>query len=125
MKGKHRPMKKYTPRRRRSSKILQKRQLKDFEHLLEMDLSTFLILNNEGTPRQIEASRAKMRSDLLRYGSDMEAIGRDLGEGFPEMIQEYLKSMKQIVQESAGKQLDPSLISLHEKKALQLKKSAA
>lgn len=118
-------MKKYTPRRRRSSKILQKRQLKDFEHLLEMDLSTFLILNNEGTPRQIETSRTKMRSDLLRYGSDMEAIGRDLGEGFPEMIQDYLKSMKQIVQESAGKQLDPSLISLHEKKALELKKNAA
>jgi len=125
MKGKVRPMKKYTPRRRRSSKILQKRQLKDFEHLLEMDLSTFLILNSEGTPRQIEASRAKMRSDLLRFGSDMEAIGRDLGEGFPGMIQEYLKSMKQIVQESAGKQLDPSLISWHEKNALQLKKSAA
>jgi hypothetical protein len=117
-------MKKYTPRRRRSSKILQKHQLKDFEHLLEMDLNTFLILNEEGTPKQIEHARTKMRSDLKKYGSDMEAIGRDLGEGFPERIREYLKSMHQIVQNSTAK-IDPALLSQHEKRALELKKSAA
>ncbi len=124
MKIKPRHMKKYTPRRRRSSKILQKQQLKDSEHLLEMDLSTFLILSEEGTPRQVQQARAKMRSDLNKYGSDMESIGRDLGEGFPEKIQEYLKSLHRIVQNSSEK-TDPAHLSQHEKKALQLKKSAA
>lgn len=124
MKIKPRHMKKYTPRRRRSSKILQKQQLRDFEHLLEMDLNTFLILSEEGSPRQIEQARMKMRSDLNKYGSEMEAIGRDLGEGFPEMIRQYLKSMHDIVLNSSGK-IDPALLNLHEKEALRLKKSAA
>ncbi|NGX46980.1 MAG: hypothetical protein K1000chlam3_00349 [Chlamydiae bacterium] len=124
MKIKPRPMKKYTPRRRRSSKILQKQQLKDFEHLLEMDLSTFLILNEEGTPKQVQQARTKMRSDLRKYGSDMDAIGRDLGEGFPEMIREYLKSMNQIAQNASGK-IDLAILNQHEKRALLLKKSAA
>jgi hypothetical protein len=124
MKIKPRHMKKYTPRRRRSSKILQKQQLRDSEHLLEMDLSTFLVLSEEGTPRQVQQARTKMRSDLNKYGSDMESIGRDLGEGFPEMIQNYLQSMRQIVQNSSEK-IDPGLLTAHEKKALRLKKSAA
>ncbi|MDN3506353.1 MAG: hypothetical protein P0S96_03890 [Simkaniaceae bacterium] len=124
MRIKPRPMKKYTPRRRRSSKILQKQQLKDFEQLLEMDLNTFLILNDEGTSKQIEQARTKMRSDLRKYGSDMEAIGRDIGEGFPERIREYLKSLSHIVQNSTAK-IDPALLNQHEKKALLLKKSAA
>ena len=124
MKIKPRYMKKYTPRRRRSSKILQKQQLNDFEHLLEMDLSTFLILSEEGTVRQVQQSRSKMRSDLLKYGSEMEAIGRDLGEGFPEMIRVYLKGMHEIVENSAA-EIDPSMINEHRKHALTLKKSAA
>ncbi len=117
-------MKNYTPRRRRSSKILQKQQLKDFEHLLEMDLSTYLILSQEGTPRQASQARAKMRSDLLKYGSEMEGIGRDIGQGFPEMIRQYLKGMHQIV-ENTQIASDSPLINEHRKHALALKKSAA
>src|SRR3990167_3204544 len=98
MKNKPRRMKTYTPRRRRSNKELQKRQLQDFEHMLDMDLGSFLILSEEGTVKQIATARAKMRSDLLKYGSDMEAIGRDLGEGFPEYIRNYLKTMTLIIQ---------------------------
>lgn len=121
---KPRHMKKYTPRRRRSSKILQKQQLKDFEHLLEMDLNTFLILCEEGSAKQVDQSRIKMRSDLHKYGSEMEAIGRDLGEGFPEMVRTYLRSMNEIV-DNSSKKIDPALLNLHEKQALRLKKSAA
>ena len=87
MRQKYRHIKKYTPRRRRSNKSLVKQQLLDFERILEMDLSSFLVLREEGTSKQIESARVKMRSDLMKYGSDMEAIGRDLGEGFPEMEQ--------------------------------------
>lgn len=124
MKIKPRRMKNYKPRRRRSSKDLQKQQLKDFEHLLEMDLSSFLILSQEGTTRQTEQARLKMRSDLFKYGGEMEAIGRDLGEGFPEMIRQYLKGMKLILDTSPAS-ADSPLINEHRKHALSLKKSAA
>lgn len=124
MKIKPRRMKSYTPRRRRSSKVLQKQQLQDFERILEMDLSTYLILSQEGTQRQAEQARFKMRSNLRKYGSDMEAIGRDLGEGFPEMIRNYLKGMGQIA-ENTSIAPDAPIINQHRKHALTLKKSAA
>lgn len=124
MREKLRHMKKYTPRRRRSNKAIQKRQLKDFEHLLDMDLGCFLILVEEGTPKQIQQARAKIRSNLLRYGSDMEAIGRDLGEGFPEHIRNYIKTMNEVVQNSAS-QIDPETLNEYRKQSLNLRRKAA
>jgi len=124
MKIKPRHMKKYTPRRRRSSKDLQKQQLKDFEHLLNMDLSSYLILIEEGTKRQIDQAKAKMLSDLKKYGSDMEAIGRDIGEGLPEMIRNYIKTMMQIAQ-NTDNAIDPAMINEARKQALNLSKKAA
>lgn len=124
MKNNIRHMKKYTPRRRRSNKDIQKRQLQDFEHLLDMDLGTFLVLFEEGTTKQIEQARSKMRSDLLKYGSDMEAIGRDLGEGFPEYIRNYLKTMNHIIQNSAST-IDPDILNEYRKQAQILRKRAA
>ena len=121
MKVRPRHMKKYKPRRRRSDKELQKQQLKDFEHLLEMDLSSFLILAEEGTPKQADKARTKMRSDLMKYGSELEAIGRDLGSGYPELIRDYVKSMNEIVRNSSD-EIDPGLINLHRKQADRLRK---
>ena len=123
MKVRPRHMKKYRPRRRRSDKDLQKQQLKDFEHLLEMDLSSFLILSEEGTAKQAEKARTKMRSDLNKYGSELEAIGRDLGSGFPELIRDYVKSMSEIIKNSSD-EVDPGLINLHRKQAERLKRNA-
>lgn len=117
-------MKKYTPRRRRSNKLIQKRQLQDFEHLLDMNVGTFLVLAEEGTLKQVENARAKMRSNLLKYGAEMEAIGRDLGEGFPEYIRNYLKTMNQIVQNS-GSTIDPEIINQYRVQALNIRKKAA
>lgn len=117
-------MKKYIPRRRRSNKLVQKRQLQDFEHLLDMNVGTFLVLAEEGTLKQVENARAKMRSNLLKYGSEMEAIGRDLGEGFPEYIRNYLKTMNQIVQNS-GSTVDPEIINQYRVQALNIRKKAA
>lgn len=123
MKVKPRHMKKYKPRRRRADKELQKQQLKDFEHLLEMDLSSFLILSEEGTPKQVEKARSKMRSDLMKYGSELEAIGRDLGSGFPELIRNYVRSMDTIIKNSS-EVVDPALVNAHRKQASQLKNKA-
>ena len=117
-------MRKYTPRRRRNNKVLQKQQLIDFEKILNMDLSSFLVLKEEGTPKQIESARVKMRSDLMKYGQDMEAIGSDLGEGFPEIVREYIKTMRQVVQNAAS-EIDPATLSGLRKQATTLRKAAA
>jgi len=124
MAKKFRHMKTYKPRRRRSNKLIQKQQLKDLEHLLDMDIGCFLILVEEGTPKQIMQSRNKIRSNLLRYGSDMEAIGRDLGEGFPEYIRNYLKTMNEVVQNSSSV-IDPEVLNEYRKQSLNLRKKAA
>lgn len=121
MKVKPRHMKKYKPRRRRSNKDLQKQQLKDFEHLLEMDLSSFLILKEEGTTKQAQKAKEKMRSDLMKYGCELEAIGRDLGSGYPELVRDYMKSMDQIIKNSS-QELDPALLNAHRMQAEKLKK---
>lgn len=124
MKSGSRHMKKYTPRRRRSNKDLQKQQLKDFEHLLNMDLSTYILLYQEGNKRQIERAREKLSSDLRKYGAELEAIGRDLGEGFPELITNYLKTVHEITRRGNGS-IDSAILAEFQKRAVQLKTKAA
>ena len=124
MDSKMRHMKKYNPRRRRSNKALQKQQLKDFEHTLNMDLNTYIVLAKEGNFKQINEAKMKLRSHLLKYGSSMEAIGRDIGEGFPELIANYLKAVKKVL-DSTTAQLDDSLLNHHRHCSLELQKKAA
>ena len=109
MRIKPRNMKKYTPRRRRFSKTLQKQQIEDLKHLLDMDLSSYLILHEEGSPKQAEQARLKLRTDILKYGSDMDSIARDLGEGYPAVIGDFIKNMMQIAQGI----IDPKLLNEH------------
>jgi len=116
---KPRHMKKYTPRRRKSNHNILKQQIKDFEHLLDMDLSSFLILSEEGTKKQVEQARLKMRRDLLKYGSDMESVARNIGEGFPEVVRNYVKSLMKIIQNSSG-EIDPALLNEYRKIFLRL-----
>jgi hypothetical protein len=123
MKVKPRHMKKYKPRRRRSDKELQKKQLQDFEKLLEMDLNAFLTLSEEGMKKQTVRARSKMHSDLVKYRRELDAIGRDLGSGFPQLIQDYVKSMDEILAHSPDR-LDPKLLHVHRQSAEKLKKNA-
>ena len=120
MKIKPRRMKKYAPRRRRYSKQLQKQQLKDFEHLLYMDLSSYLILKEEGTLKQVQQAQEKMRSDLLKYGSDMQEIATDLKADYPNLVQEFIRNLMLIVQDSS-ETIDPAMINRQRKLMEKLK----
>lgn len=123
MKGTQRKIKKYKPRRRRSNKELQKQHLKDFELLLEMDLFSYLTLSETATSKQTEQARMKIERNLTNYGYELETIGRDLGSGFPELIHNYVQSLKEIIKSSSNK-VDSDLILLHRKQAALLKKNA-
>lgn len=113
MKIKPRRMRKFTPRRRKNTQTLKKQQLKDCEHLLNMDLGSYLILSEEGTSKQAEKARIKMRTDLLKYGADMEKIAREMGATYPEMVKDFLASLKKIAGES-GESVDPAPVKEHQ-----------
>ncbi len=113
MKNKPRRMKKYAPRRKTHTEELQKQQLGDFEHLLNLDLGSLLVLNEEGTGKQIEQARQKLRSDLLKYGSDMKKLAGDMGEDYSETVDEFITSASTIL--SAVENVDPSTVKDHHK----------
>lgn len=114
MEIKPRRMKKYTPRRRKHSKDLQKQQLIDFEHLLNMDLGSFLILAEEGTEKQVQQAKIKMRSHFLKYSGEMEKIARDVGGNHYELVRTYLQSLNRIVHDGSN-QVDPAPVKEHYK----------
>ena len=86
-----------------------------------MNINSYLVLNEEGTEKQADKAKAKARSHLMKYGADMEAIGRDLGEGLPEIIRNYIKAMRMIVQ-STDNNVDPALINELRNEANRLRK---
>lgn len=114
MRIKPRKMKTYVPRRRKHSKVLQKQQLEDLERLLNMDLGSFLILAEEGTKKQIQAAKAKMRIDILKYGNDMEKIARNIGDIYYDVAHSFIQSLTKIAQDSSD-QVDPAPIKEHYK----------
>ena len=120
MRTKPRMMKKYTPRRRKSSKELLKQQICHTENLLHMDLSSYLILSRQGNPRQIIQARAKIHTSIRRYSKELQAIANDLGERFPELIAHYLEATRALIADPYGK-MSTDLLSKQKKCAQSIK----
>lgn len=118
-----RRMKTFTPRRRRSRRDLQLQRIEDFSHLLEMDMGSFLILAKEGSTKQAEVARNKLQADIKKYGPDMQVIARDLGEGFPDAVSEYLKKTA-LVASSQDQSMKGQQLEAQRKIALELIKRA-
>lgn len=100
MREKFRRMKKYHPRRKRHSTELKKQLLSDLEHRVNMDIGRFLVLTEEGPANQIEPSRIKVRSDLLKYGNDMRKLAQEMGEDFSQAVDNFLKGVDSIIEYS-------------------------
>ncbi len=111
-------MKKYQPRKTRSSQSLKKQQLLDFEYLIGMDIGSFLVLIEEGADQQIEASRLKARSHLLKYGEEMRKLAQELGSDILLAVDQFIKSADDLIH--AGKLIDPALVNHHYKITEQL-----
>lgn len=108
MKIRPRHISKYVPRKKRSNKLLQKQQLQDFEHLLDMDLGSFLVLKKEGSQKQAEKARLKLQTDLLKYGSQMREVARSLNEeNGVAIVEEFLLKIAKFAQNN----VDPALIN--------------
>ncbi|NGX39969.1 MAG: hypothetical protein KR126chlam1_01309 [Chlamydiae bacterium] len=105
---KQRHMKKYSPRRRRSSEHLQKQQIKELKQLLNLDLSSFLILKKQGNPKQALRAKTKIQSDLWKHGLVLENIAKELGEEFPDTVKTFLKAVRELMN-APGTEVDSSL----------------
>lgn len=117
-------MRKYTPRKRRSRKDLQLQQLQDYEHLLSMDLGSFLILSEEGSDKQRALAGEKLASDFRKYSGELIHIAKELGIPYPESVEKYNRLMKEIVSNLKGK-IDPALVHQHRRYSAEIRNLAA
>ncbi|HSX03151.1 MAG TPA: hypothetical protein VLG76_00295 [Rhabdochlamydiaceae bacterium] len=91
---------------------VQKQMINDLEQLLKKDLGSLLALNEEGSEKQIEAARQKVRSDLLKYAPEMKKMAEKMGGQFAGAVDEFLKSVDGVLG-SMGQWLDQSKVNEH------------
>lgn len=83
-------------------KILSKQKLSDLEHLISIDVGTFLVLLEEGTEQQISIARQKAKTALMKYGPDMNHIAAELAGQYPDAVENFLISVDDIVHTMTG-----------------------
>jgi hypothetical protein len=87
-------------------KTLGKDLLQHFEQTLVRNVGEYLVLVEEGTPAQIEASRNLAKSALLKYGPEMIKFAQQLANGFPEKVEGFLNQVDLLLHS----QLDEAMI---------------
>jgi hypothetical protein len=96
-----RRMKTYRPRRRAKGLDLYKQTLHDLKHKISTDISTLIILYEEGNPVQITQAQQKAKSDFLKHASEMQKIAQKMGDRFSRAVRDYLNSVDVIVHSNA------------------------
>lgn len=91
---------------------LQKQMLEDFEKLLKNDLGSLMALNGEGSSKQLEAARNKIRGDLLKYAPEMKKMAEKMGGQFSGAVDEFLKSIDGVLG-SMGQWVDQAKVNDH------------
>jgi hypothetical protein len=90
-------MKKYHPRRSSKEIKLNKQKLIDLEHQLKADVGELLVLLKEGSQEDVIKTSQKTKSDLSKFGPDMEKVAAEIGGRFPKMVNEFLHTVDNIV----------------------------
>ena len=83
-------------------KILEKQQLKDLEHLMNMELNTFLVLREEGSIGQLALASQKAKSTLLKYGPEILHLAQEIGGELPISAENYIDSISAILHSAFG-----------------------
>lgn len=78
-------------------KNIEKQKLKDLEHIISIDLGTYLVLVEEGTAQQAAMARQKTRSALLKYGPDMFKLAQEIGDPYPGFVEHFLHSIDDLI----------------------------
>ncbi len=89
--------KKYNPRR--SSKLIKinKQKLRDLEHKIRSDVGELLVFLQEGATPNARALSQKTKSDLLKFGPDMQKIAEEIGGAFPKKVAVFLAGVDSLL----------------------------
>jgi hypothetical protein len=60
------------------------------------------VLLEEGTPRQIDMSKSKAKTTLIKFAPEMFKLADELGGQFPKVVEDYLYSIDDIVHTMTG-----------------------
>lgn len=95
-----------TPRRKergqQSPKDLLKQKIADIEQKLSMNIGALLVLLAEGTAEQVAQISKKTKTDLLKFGPDMEKLAEEMGGKLPNVVHDYLDSVDSIIHSASG-----------------------
>lgn len=83
-------------------KAIEKQQLKDLAHLMNMQLNTFLVLREEGTTQQLAMASQKAKSLLLKHGPEMFRLAQEIGDSVPNAMENYINSVSAILHAAFG-----------------------
>lgn len=72
------------------------------EKVLASEVRQFLVLMEEGSIDQMDNAKIKTKNALLKYGPDLQKCAEDVGHGFPEKVEKFLKSIDGIVHSAQG-----------------------
>ncbi len=98
-----RKMKPYYPRRRRSKNVeLNKQALRDLEHKISREVSSLILLIEEGNPQQIEAAKGKAKSDYMKHSDEMQKLAQQMGDRYSKAVRDFLDSVDVIVHSSSA-----------------------
>jgi hypothetical protein len=90
---------------------IEKQMLCDLEKRISLHVGNFLVLTEEGEPTQIALAHQKAKSELLKFGPEMNKIATHLGGTLPNAVQDFLESMDSVLHASMG-WIDDELLSL-------------
>lgn len=92
-----RKMKPYYPRRRAKNVELHKQALRDLESKISREVSSLIVLIEEGNPDQIEAAKGKVRSDYLKHSDEMQKLAQLMGDRYSRAVRDFLDSIDVIL----------------------------
>lgn len=92
---------------------LRKQKLQDLERIFNMDLGSYLVLQEEGKENQIKEAKEKLRSHLLKYREEMKKEAEKLGGDTAQLVDRFLGSIESLLDHMP--QVDPALLGEHNK----------
>jgi len=79
------------------SRTALKQNLSNLEHRITMQLGSFLVLIEEGTPTQVSQAKQRAINDLIKIGPDMEKLAQEMGGKIPLFVHEFLDSIDNLL----------------------------
>lgn len=78
-------------------KAAMMQQMKDLQHKIQMEVSAYIVLIEEGSKEQIILAHNRAKSALLKYGPDLKKMAHQGEQEIIDLINQYLDSVDSMV----------------------------